>query len=159
MATAIVEVLGDTAMVVPERAVAPPGGDLQFGRVEQPSELRKVENEDIEQVVLIAANEEFNKYAISFQRADVELTAEDGGRSVRVNMKVRATVGIIPAGLEMLDKPMTAAVEDFVHAGYRTDVASILLCESDGTQQEVADEVRRVEAIMERQAQIRESFH
>ena len=43
----IVEVLGDTAMVVPERAVAPPGADLQFGRVEQPSELRKVENEDI----------------------------------------------------------------------------------------------------------------
>ena len=43
----IVEVLGDTAMVVPERAVAPPGGDLQFGRVEQPSELRRVENEDI----------------------------------------------------------------------------------------------------------------
>jgi FAD/FMN-containing dehydrogenase len=26
--------------------------------------------------------------------------------------------GIIPAGLEMMDKPMTAAVEDFVHAGY-----------------------------------------
>ena len=43
----IVEVLGDTAMVVPERAVAPPGADLQFGRVEQPSELRRVENEDI----------------------------------------------------------------------------------------------------------------
>ena len=43
----IVEVLGDTAMVVPERAVAAPGADLQFGRVEQPSELRKVENEDI----------------------------------------------------------------------------------------------------------------
>ena len=32
---------------VPERAVAPPGGDLQFARVEQPSEIRKVENEDI----------------------------------------------------------------------------------------------------------------
>ena len=43
----IVEVLGDTAMVVPERAVAPPGADLQFGRVEQPTELRRVENEDI----------------------------------------------------------------------------------------------------------------
>ena len=43
----IVEVLGDTAMVVSERAVAPPGADLQFGRVEQPSELRAVENEDI----------------------------------------------------------------------------------------------------------------
>ena len=43
----IVEVLGETAMVVPERAVAPPGGDLQFARIEQPSEMRKVENEDI----------------------------------------------------------------------------------------------------------------
>ena len=43
----IVEVLGDMAMVVPERAVAPPGADLQFGRVEQPCELRRVENEDI----------------------------------------------------------------------------------------------------------------
>ena len=43
----IAEVLGDTAMVVPERAVAPPGADLQFGRVEQPAEMRKVENEDV----------------------------------------------------------------------------------------------------------------
>ena len=43
----IVEVLGETAMVVPERAVAPPGGDLQFARVEQPAEMRTVENEDI----------------------------------------------------------------------------------------------------------------
>jgi glycolate oxidase len=41
------------------------------------------------------------------------------------------------------------AVEHFVHAGYPTDVAGILLCESDGTQEEVADEVRRVEALME----------
>jgi predicted dehydrogenase len=43
----IAEVLGDTALVVPERAVAPPGADLQFGRVEQPAEMRAVENEDI----------------------------------------------------------------------------------------------------------------
>jgi glycolate oxidase len=57
--------------------------------------------------------------------------------------------GIIPAGLEMMDQAATLAVEQFVHAGYPTDVASILLCESDGTAEEVADEVRRVEAIME----------
>jgi glycolate oxidase len=57
--------------------------------------------------------------------------------------------GIIPAGLEMMDQAATVAVERFVHAGYPTDVASILLCESDGTAEEVADEVRRVEAIME----------
>jgi glycolate oxidase len=57
--------------------------------------------------------------------------------------------GIIPAGLEMMDQAATVAVEHFVHAGYPTDVAGILLCESDGTAEEVADEVRRVEAIME----------
>jgi len=57
--------------------------------------------------------------------------------------------GIIPAGLEMMDQAATLAVEHFVHAGYPTDVAGILLCESDGTAEEVADEVRRVEAIME----------
>ena len=52
--------------------------------------------------------------------------------------------GIIPAGLEMMDKPMTAAVEDFVHAGYDLDAAAILLCESDGTPDEVAEEIERM---------------
>jgi glycolate oxidase len=52
--------------------------------------------------------------------------------------------GIIPAGLEMMDKPMTAAVEDFVHAGYDLDAAAILLCESDGTPEEVAEEISRM---------------
>ncbi|MBG6080168.1 glycolate oxidase [Rubrivivax gelatinosus] len=52
--------------------------------------------------------------------------------------------GIIPAGLEMMDKPMTAAVEDFVHAGYDLTAEAILLCESDGTPEEVAEEVARM---------------
>jgi glycolate oxidase len=52
--------------------------------------------------------------------------------------------GIIPAGLEMMDKPMTAAVEDYVHAGYDLDAAAILLCESDGTPEEVAEEIDRL---------------
>ena len=52
--------------------------------------------------------------------------------------------GIIPAGLEMMDKPMTAAVEDFVHAGYDLNAAAILLCESDGTPEEVAEEIQRM---------------
>jgi glycolate oxidase len=52
--------------------------------------------------------------------------------------------GIIPAGLEMLDKPMTAAVEDFVHAGYDLSAEAILLCESDGTPEEVAEEIERM---------------
>jgi glycolate oxidase len=52
--------------------------------------------------------------------------------------------GIIPAGLEMMDKPMTAAVEDFVHAGYDLDAEAILLCESDGTPEEVEEEIGRM---------------
>lgn len=56
--------------------------------------------------------------------------------------------GIIPAGLEMMDKPATHAVEEFVHAGYPLDAEAILLCESDGTPEEVADEIERVSEIM-----------
>ena len=56
--------------------------------------------------------------------------------------------GIIPAGLEMMDRPATAAVEPFVHAGYPLDAAAILLCESDGTAAEVAAEIARVSEIL-----------
>ena len=56
--------------------------------------------------------------------------------------------GIIPAGLEMMDKAMTAAVEDYVHAGYDLDAAAILLCESDGTPEEVAEEVDRMQSVL-----------
>ena len=58
--------------------------------------------------------------------------------------------GIIPAGLEMMDKPMTAAVEGFVHAGYDLDAAAILLCESDGTPEEVEEEIGRMTAVLRR---------
>ena len=56
--------------------------------------------------------------------------------------------GIIPAGLEMMDKPMTAAVEDFVHAGYDLSAAAILLCESDGTPEEVEEEIGRMSEVL-----------
>jgi glycolate oxidase len=56
--------------------------------------------------------------------------------------------GIIPAGLEMMDKPMTAAVEDFVHAGYDLNAEAILLCESDGTPEEVAEEIERMSEVL-----------
>ena len=56
--------------------------------------------------------------------------------------------GIIPAGLEMMDKPMTAAVEDFVHAGYDLTAEAILLCESDGTPEEVAEEIDRMLSVL-----------
>ncbi len=58
--------------------------------------------------------------------------------------------GIIPAGLEMMDKPMTAAVEDFVHAGYDLNAEAILLCESDGTPEEVEEEIGRMSEVLRR---------
>jgi glycolate oxidase len=56
--------------------------------------------------------------------------------------------GIVPAGLEMMDRPATAAVEQFVRAGYDLEAAAILLCESDGTAAEVEDEIARMKAVL-----------
>ena len=56
--------------------------------------------------------------------------------------------GITPAGLEMMDKPMTAAVEDFVKAGYDLTAEAILLCESDGTPEEVEEEIARMSEVL-----------
>ena len=56
--------------------------------------------------------------------------------------------GIIPAGLEMMDRAMTAAVDAFVHADYDLEAAAILLCESDGTPEEVEEEVARMEQVL-----------
>ena len=57
--------------------------------------------------------------------------------------------GIIPAGLEMMDRPATHAVEQFVHAGYDLDAVAILLCESDGSAAEVEDEIARMKQVLE----------
>jgi glycolate oxidase len=56
--------------------------------------------------------------------------------------------GIIPAGLEMMDRKATAAVEPFVQAGYDLTAEAILLAESDGTPEEVAAEIAAIERIV-----------
>src|SRR5699024_4218933 len=56
--------------------------------------------------------------------------------------------GVVPAGLEMLDSLSIIAGEDFVHAGYPTDAAAILLCEVDGTEAEVDDDLQIVEDVV-----------
>lgn len=52
--------------------------------------------------------------------------------------------GILPAGLEMMDNPSIRAAEDFAHAGYPIDAAAIILCEVDGGEAEVEEEISRV---------------
>jgi len=58
--------------------------------------------------------------------------------------------GIVPAGLEMMDRLAIQAAEDFVHAGYPTDAAAILLCELDGTTAEASEQIERVEQLLAR---------
>ena len=58
--------------------------------------------------------------------------------------------GIIPAGLEMMDQPATRAVEAFVHADYDVDAAAILLAESDGTPEEVDEEIARIKTVLQK---------
>jgi glycolate oxidase len=69
---------------------------------------------------------------------------EKGGDAVAAVI----AAGIIPAGMEMMDKPATAAVEPFVKAGYDLNAEAILLVESDGTPEEVAEEIERIEAVL-----------
>lgn len=72
---------------------------------------------------------------------------EKGGNAVAAII----AAGIIPAGLEMMDRATTRAVEEFVHAGYDIDAEAILLCESDGTPEEVEEEIARMNAVLEQQ--------
>jgi glycolate oxidase len=55
--------------------------------------------------------------------------------------------GIIPGGLEMMDKPAIHAAEDFCHPGYPLDVEGLLICELDGPEPEVEHLIGIVEAI------------
>ncbi len=82
------------------------------------------------------------------ERAQVILAAFDD--VVKAGEAVGAIIaaGIIPAGLEMMDKLAIQAAEDFVHAGYPRDAAAILLCELDGTNAEVSEHVMAVREIL-----------
>ncbi|MBS3785660.1 MAG: FAD-binding protein [Gammaproteobacteria bacterium] len=69
---------------------------------------------------------------------------EQGGHAVAAII----AGGIIPAGLEMMDGAAIQAAEDFVKAGYDTAAAAILICELDGSEAEVADQQKAVEACL-----------
>ncbi|MEZ5460107.1 MAG: FAD-linked oxidase C-terminal domain-containing protein [Steroidobacteraceae bacterium] len=71
-------------------------------------------------------------------------TVEDAATAVAALI----AAGILPAGLEMLDQAAARLVEPHAHAGYDLDAAAILLCESDGTAEEVAEEIERMSAVL-----------
>ena len=82
------------------------------------------------------------------ERAQVVLAAfDDVGRAADAVAAIIGA-GIIPAGLEMMDNPAIRAAEDFVHAGYPVDAAAILLCELDGANAEVSEQVMTVRQLL-----------
>ncbi len=78
------------------------------------------------------------------ERTQVALAAFDDVEQAGQAVADLIAEGILPAGLEMMDRPALRAAEDFVHAGYPTDAAAILLCEVDGDNDEVSEEIARV---------------
>lgn len=56
--------------------------------------------------------------------------------------------GLLPAGLEMMDKLAIEAAEDFVHAGYPREAEALLLCELDGSEIDVAAQLERLRGIL-----------
>jgi glycolate oxidase len=55
--------------------------------------------------------------------------------------------GIVPAALEMMDAPITRAVEDYVHAGFPLDAAAVLIVEVDGLRHSVSDQVEAINVL------------
>lgn len=72
-------------------------------------------------------------------------SVEHAGNSVAAII----AAGIIPAGIEMMDSPAIKAAEDFVHAGYPLEAEAILICELDGTVEEVQSQIERVIALLD----------
>jgi len=82
------------------------------------------------------------------ERAQVILAAFDDVAKAGAAVSSIISAGIIPAGLEMMDKLAIEAAEDFVHAGYPRDAAAILLCELDGTNEEVSEQIHIVRDLL-----------
>ncbi|NOX43245.1 MAG: FAD-binding protein [Gammaproteobacteria bacterium] len=81
-------------------------------------------------------------------RAQVLLAAFDDVAKAGEAVGNIIAAGIIPAGLEMMDKLAVRAAEDFAHAGYPLEAAAILLCELDGTNEEVSEHVLKVREVL-----------
>ena len=82
------------------------------------------------------------------ERAQVILAAFDDVVKAGEAVGNIISAGIIPAGLEMMDKLAIQAAEDFVHAGYPRDAEAILLCEIDGTNAEVSEHILTIRQLL-----------
>ncbi len=88
------------------------------------------------------------KLLVKPERAQVVLAAFDSVEAAGAAVADIIAAGILPAGLEMMDNLSIRAAEDFVHAGYPTDAAAILLCELDGANAEVSEQIMAVREVL-----------
>jgi len=79
--------------------------------------------------------------------AQVVLAAFDSVDAAGAAVTATIASGIIPAGLELLDKPAIHAVRRFIDTGYPEDASAILLCELDGSQEDVTTQIERVSQV------------
>jgi glycolate oxidase len=84
------------------------------------------------------------------ERAQVVLAAFDDVAKAGAAVGNIIAAGVIPAGLEMMDRLAIRAAEEFVHAGYPLDCEALLLCEVDGVNEEVSDDMRTVHDVLAR---------
>jgi glycolate oxidase len=82
------------------------------------------------------------------ERAQVALAAFDSVSKAGDAVAAIFAAGIIPAGLEMMDNLAIRAAEDYVHAGYPVDAAALLLCEVDGENAEVSEQIFQVRELL-----------
>ena len=82
------------------------------------------------------------------QRAEVVMASFDDVARAGDAVSAIIGAGIIPAGLEIMDQLALTAAEDFAAAGYPRDAAAILLCELDGTAEEVAAQMTQLEGLL-----------
>jgi glycolate oxidase len=83
------------------------------------------------------------------ERAQVVLAAFDDVAKAGTAVGNIIAAGVIPAGLEMMDRLAIQAAEAFVHAGYPLDCEALLLCEVDGVNEEVSADIFTVRAVLE----------
>ncbi len=83
------------------------------------------------------------------ERAQVVLAAFDDVAKAGAAVGNIIAAGVIPAGLEMMDRLAIQAAVAFVHAGYPLDCEALLLCEVDGVNEEVSADIYTVHEVLE----------
>lgn len=82
------------------------------------------------------------------EKAQVIMASFDDVAKAGDSVAAVIAAGIIPAGLEMMDQRASQMVEPFANAGYDTEAAAILLLESDGTPEEVDEEIALMSRVL-----------